>query len=135
MMTGRGSVVMRGRVHIEPMGKDREAIIVTEIPYQVNKAKLLERIADGYVNRLKTEIPELIDSEIRNAGGISVTSYNRKVLLTGQVLDEKALLLDDRYDESPDTSGWQPQRAIGVIVVDGAIDGVGGLLLAPFTLP
>src|ERR1700680_3561940 len=43
---GRGSIVMRGKVTIETMGKDREAIIVTEIPYQVNKANMVERIAE-----------------------------------------------------------------------------------------
>ena len=37
---GRGSVIMRGRTHIEEIRKDREAIIVTEIPYQVNKARM-----------------------------------------------------------------------------------------------
>ena len=42
LMTGRGSVVMRGRVNIEHMAKDREAIIVTEVPYQVNKAAMIE---------------------------------------------------------------------------------------------
>ncbi|MFH1342260.1 MAG: DNA gyrase subunit A [Pseudomonadota bacterium] len=43
---GRGSIVMRGKVKIESFGKDREAIIVTEIPYQVNKATMVERIAE-----------------------------------------------------------------------------------------
>jgi hypothetical protein len=45
--TGRGSVVMRARATIEPIGKgDREMIVVTEIPYQVNKATLIEKIAE-----------------------------------------------------------------------------------------
>ena len=44
--TGRGSVVMRAKVHTEEIRKDREALIVTEIPYQVNKAMMIERIAD-----------------------------------------------------------------------------------------
>ena len=44
--TGRGSVVMRGRSHIEEPRKDRESIVVTEIPYQVNKARMIERIAE-----------------------------------------------------------------------------------------
>ncbi len=44
--TGRGSVIMRGRTHIEEIRKDREAIVVTEIPYQVNKARMIERIAE-----------------------------------------------------------------------------------------
>ena len=45
-MTGRGSVVMRGRVALEEIRKDREALIVTEIPYQVNKASMIEKIAE-----------------------------------------------------------------------------------------
>jgi len=44
--TGRGSFIMRARAAIEHMGKDREQIVVTEIPYQVNKARLIERAAE-----------------------------------------------------------------------------------------
>jgi DNA gyrase subunit A len=44
--TGRGSIVMRARVHTEELRKEREALIVTEIPYQVNKAQMIERIAE-----------------------------------------------------------------------------------------
>ncbi len=44
--TGRGSVVMRAKVSTEEIRKEREALIVTEIPYQVNKAQMIERIAD-----------------------------------------------------------------------------------------
>src|SRR5207244_9572195 len=40
----RGSIIMRGKVSIETLRKDREAIIVTEIPYQVNKAAMVEKI-------------------------------------------------------------------------------------------
>ena len=43
---GRGSVMMRGKVAIETIRKEREAIIITEIPYQVNKATMVERIAE-----------------------------------------------------------------------------------------
>ncbi|MBX2804577.1 MAG: DNA gyrase subunit A [Hyphomicrobiales bacterium] len=43
---GRGSVPMRGRVSVETIRKDREALVVTEIPYQVNKATMVERIAE-----------------------------------------------------------------------------------------
>ena len=43
--TGRGSVVIRGRVAVEEIRKDRFALIVTEIPYQVNKAAMIEKIA------------------------------------------------------------------------------------------
>jgi DNA gyrase subunit A len=41
---GRGSIIMRGKVAIEELRKDREAIIITEIPYQVNKAAMVEKI-------------------------------------------------------------------------------------------
>ncbi|EHK55320.1 DNA gyrase subunit A [Allomesorhizobium alhagi] len=44
--SGRGSVVMRGRVIIEERANDREAIIITEVPYQVNKATMIEKMAD-----------------------------------------------------------------------------------------
>jgi DNA gyrase subunit A len=44
--TGRGSIVMRAKVHTEELRKEREALIVTEIPYQVNKAQMIERMAE-----------------------------------------------------------------------------------------
>ena len=52
--TGRGSLKIRAKAAIERMGKDRESIIVTEIPYQVNKAKLVAHIAE-LVNEKKIE--------------------------------------------------------------------------------
>jgi DNA gyrase subunit A len=52
--TGRGSLKMRAKAATEDLGRDREAIIVTEIPYQVNKAKLIEHIA-ALVNDKKLE--------------------------------------------------------------------------------
>ncbi|MBQ3274450.1 MAG: DNA gyrase subunit A [Christensenellaceae bacterium] len=44
--TGRGKIRVRAKAEIEPMSENRERIIVTEIPYQVNKAQLIEKIAD-----------------------------------------------------------------------------------------
>ncbi|MCX5479346.1 DNA gyrase subunit A [Kaistia geumhonensis] len=43
---GRGSILMRGRVAVETIRKEREALIITEIPYQVNKAVMIEKIAE-----------------------------------------------------------------------------------------
>ena len=43
--TGRGKVIMQGRAHVEPASKGRDSLIVTELPYQVNKANLIEKIA------------------------------------------------------------------------------------------
>ena len=45
-LSGRGSIVMRGKVAFETIRKEREAIIISEIPYQVNKASMVERIAE-----------------------------------------------------------------------------------------
>jgi DNA gyrase subunit A len=49
--TGRGSVIMQGRAAIEPIGRERYAIIVTELPFQVAKSALLEQIAGLYEKR------------------------------------------------------------------------------------
>lgn len=61
--TGRGRVVMRGKTHIEPIGKngEREAIIIDEIPYQVNKAKLVEKIGDLVRDKTLEGIADLRD--------------------------------------------------------------------------
>jgi DNA gyrase subunit A len=44
--TGRGSIVMRGKVDIEPIRGDREAIVITEVPFQLNKASMIEKMAE-----------------------------------------------------------------------------------------
>ncbi|MBY0500399.1 MAG: DNA gyrase subunit A [Alphaproteobacteria bacterium] len=59
--TGRGSLVIRSRTHIETIRKDREAIIVTEVPYQVNKAKMIERMAELVNNKELEGISDLRD--------------------------------------------------------------------------
>ncbi|MDA0656811.1 MAG: DNA gyrase subunit A, partial [Proteobacteria bacterium] len=64
--TGRGSVIMRGRTHIEQASKDREAIIVTEIPYQVNKSRMMERIAEVVRNKTIEGISDLRDESDRD---------------------------------------------------------------------
>jgi DNA gyrase subunit A len=46
LLTGRGSVLMRGTTNVEKLRGEREAIIITEIPYQVNKSAMIERIAE-----------------------------------------------------------------------------------------
>ena len=64
---GRGSVVMRARTAIEPVAKgDRVSIVVTEIPYQVNKARLLEKIADLVRNKAIEGIADLRDESDRD---------------------------------------------------------------------
>ncbi|MBV8131389.1 MAG: DNA gyrase subunit A, partial [Alphaproteobacteria bacterium] len=63
--TGRGAVIMRGKTHVEEVRKDREAIVCTEIPYQVNKAKLIERIAETVREKLIDGISDLRDESDR----------------------------------------------------------------------
>ncbi|MCA6113985.1 DNA gyrase subunit A [Bradyrhizobium sp. WSM 1738] len=63
---GRGSIVMRGNVTIDTIRKDREAIIVTEIPYQVNKATMVERIADLVKEKKIEGIGDLRDESDRD---------------------------------------------------------------------
>jgi DNA gyrase subunit A len=62
---GRGIIIMRARAAIEKFSRDREAIIVTEIPYQVNKAKLIERIAELVRDKKIEGISDLRDESDR----------------------------------------------------------------------
>ena len=64
--TGRGAIIMRGKTHAEEVRKDREAIVCTEIPYQVNKARLIERIAETVREKLIEGIAELRDESDRD---------------------------------------------------------------------
>lgn len=64
--TGRGSVMMRAKVTIEELYKDREAIIVHEIPYQVNKAALITRIAELAKEKKIEGISEIRDESDRH---------------------------------------------------------------------
>jgi DNA gyrase subunit A len=64
--TGRGSVVMRGKVAFETIRKEREAIVITEIPYQVNKATMVERIAELVRDKKIDGISDLRDESDRD---------------------------------------------------------------------
>lgn len=64
-LTGRGSVIMRARTHIEEIRKDRWAIIVTEIPYQVNKSAMISRIAELVRDKVIEGIADIRDESDR----------------------------------------------------------------------
>ncbi len=64
--SGRGSIVMRARAEIEEIRKDRFAIIVTEVPYQVNKSRLMERIGEVVRDKLVEGISDLRDESDRD---------------------------------------------------------------------
>ena len=64
--TGRGSVIMRAKTEIEEIRKDRFAIIVSEVPYQVNKAKLMERIGEVVNDKTVEGVADLRDESDRD---------------------------------------------------------------------
>lgn len=64
-MTGRGRIIMRARAEIEPMSDTKSRIVVTELPYQVNKARLLEKIADLVHEKRIEGISDLRDESDR----------------------------------------------------------------------
>ncbi len=64
--TGRGSVIMRGRATVEPMRGDREQIIITEIPYQVNKSTMIEKMAELVRDKRIEGISDIRDESDRD---------------------------------------------------------------------
>jgi DNA gyrase subunit A len=70
--TGRGIIQMRSRATIEEGKGDRESIVVTELPYQVNKARLLERIAELVQEKKITGIAEIRDESDREGMRIAI---------------------------------------------------------------
>jgi DNA gyrase subunit A len=64
--TGRGRFMMRAKSGIERMGKEREAIVVTEIPYQINKSKLIERIAQLVNDKVVDDVSDIRDESDRD---------------------------------------------------------------------
>ena len=70
--TGRGRFMMRAKAAIEHMTKDKDAIVVTEIPYQVNKSKLIERIAELVNNKVIDDISDVRDESDRDGMRIVV---------------------------------------------------------------
>ena len=84
--TGRGSVVLRGRVHTEELRKDREALIVTEIPYQVNKALMIERIAEMVRDKKIEGISDIRDESSRQ--GMRVVIEIKRDAMADVVLNQ-----------------------------------------------
>jgi DNA gyrase subunit A len=74
--TGRGSVVVRGRADVEEIRKDRFAIVITEMPYQVNKARMIEIMAEHARDKKIEGISDLRDESDRN--GIRVVVELRR---------------------------------------------------------
>jgi DNA gyrase subunit A len=84
--TGRGSIAMRGRTHIEELRRDREAIVVTEVPYQVNKARMVARIAEVVREKIVEGIADLRDESDRH--GLRVVIELRGDAVTEIILNQ-----------------------------------------------
>jgi len=92
--TGRGRLSIRARTHIEEIGRggERQAIIVTELPYQVNKARLLERIADLVRGKEIDGISELRDESDKDGMRVVIE------LKRGEVAD---IVLNNLFAQTP----------------------------------
>ena len=84
--TGRGSIVIRGRVHMEELAKERTAIIVDDIPFQVNKAKMIEQIALASREKRIEGISEIRDESSRE--GVRVVIEVRREATPEVVLNQ-----------------------------------------------
>jgi DNA gyrase subunit A len=84
--TGRGSIVMRSKVHTETLRKDREALIVTELPYQVNKATLIEKIAELVREKKLEGISDLRDESDRD--GMRIVIELKREAVSDVVLNQ-----------------------------------------------
>ncbi|MGI6713791.1 MAG: DNA gyrase subunit A [Bacilli bacterium] len=84
--TGQGSVIMRAKTHIEPLDNGKNRIVVTEVPYQVNKARVIETIADLVRNKVIEGITDIRDES--NSEGIRVVIELRKDIIPEVMLNQ-----------------------------------------------
>lgn len=101
-LTGRGSIKVRSKIEIEEMSGGKNRIIVYELPYQVNKARLVEQIADLVRNKLIDGITDLRDESDRN--GMRVVIELRRDI-------NPHILLNQLYKHTP------MQQSFGVIML------------------
>ncbi len=100
--TGRGTFTMRAKAAIEQVGKDRENIVVTEIPYQVNKAKLIERIADLVQSKKLDGVADVRDESDREG---------MRIVIEIKRGEEPQLLLNNLFKYT------QMQESFGMILL------------------
>ncbi len=84
--TGRGSIIIRGRAHIEETNGGKEQIIITELPYMVNKAKLVEKIAELVREKKIEGITDLRDESDR--GGMRVVMEVKRDAVAEVILNQ-----------------------------------------------
>lgn len=84
--TGRGSIVVRSKSHIEEIRKDRFAIVITEIPFQVNKSSMIEKIADCVRSKKIEGISDLRDESDRD--GVRVVIELKRDVVPEVILNQ-----------------------------------------------
>ena len=84
--TGKGSIIIRGKVSIEDLPKDKKAIIISEIPYQLNKVSLIEKIAELVREKTIDGITDLRDESDRN--GMRIYIELRKDAVPDVILNQ-----------------------------------------------
>ena len=96
--TGRGQVIMRGRTEVEELRNKKQAIVVTELPYQVNKARLIEKIASLVKDKRVNGISDLRDESDRH--GMRIVIELRRDALHDVVLNQlnKLTPLQDSFN-------------------------------------
>ncbi|HEX2710846.1 MAG TPA: DNA gyrase subunit A, partial [Candidatus Acidoferrales bacterium] len=100
--TGRGTFTMRAKAAIEQVGKDRENIVITEIPYQVNKARLIERIAELVQTKKIDGIADVRDESDREG---------MRIVIEIKRGEEPQLILNQLYKHT------QMQESFGMILL------------------
>ena len=104
--TGRGSIVIRGKATIEQLRKDREAIVITEVPYQVNKARMIERIAELVREKQIDGIGDLRDESDRD--GV-------RVVVELQRTAQAEVVLNQLYRHTP----LETSFGVNMLALDG----------------
>ncbi|MCH8188942.1 MAG: DNA gyrase subunit A, partial [Proteobacteria bacterium] len=115
LATGRGSVTLRGRVHFEEAQRERTAIVVTEIPYQVNKSRMVEQMAELARSRRIEGIVDLRDESDRD--GVRVVIEIKRDVNQDVVLNQLY-----RYTQ------LQTNFSVNMLALDGGRPGVHNLL-------
>jgi DNA gyrase subunit A len=100
--TGRGSFIMRAKAAIEEPSKDRESIVITEIPYQVNKARLIERIAELVQTKKLEGISDVRDESSREG---------MRIVIELKRGEESQLILNHLFKQT------QMQESFGMILL------------------
>src|SRR5277367_3285399 len=100
--TGRGSFMMRAKAAIEEASKDRESIVITEIPYQVNKSRLIERIAELVQNKKIEGISDVRDESSREG---------MRIVIELKRGEESQLILNNLFKQT------QMQESFGMILL------------------